>query len=397
MINVLIVDDNEIRTKKIVKRVKDYISDEYYKIDTASNVSHGIHLMSLEHYDLLILDVVLPMRPKPSLSSAKNGLRLLKDIHLLEDVLIPKKIIGITSFKDDILDFKDKFEKYTALIIEAQIQDVTWIDKIKDNIDQLVKTDIRLHNKYVNKILITMHGIRTFGDWQEKLEELIKGKTNSFDFIHFKYGFFSILLFIFPFARNLVINKLYKQFAFVMDQNLDKKIYIVSHSFGTYIVLKILEKYKKDINIEVLIFSGSVIKSTYDLSSLLKKKVKRIINECAYNDYTLIINKIVVPTLGDAGRIGFLGYNDKSLRNRFVFGGHSIYFKNTKNKENHMSKFWVPLLVSNNFKKSTQKKDPAFYSDLTEPILSFWMLVKDFVFVSILVYSFLIIFGNPLF
>jgi len=386
MINVLIVDDNFVRSEKIKKRIELSLPTEYYNINFCDNVSDGVHLMSITHYDLLILDVVLPMRSKSKPSLAEHGLRLLKDIHNNDDLYIPKKIIGITSFKEDMSHFKDKFERYTSLIIEAQIDKSEWIDKIKENIEKLVKTDILINNKNVNKLLITIHGIRTYGDWQEKLEEEIQTKTNSFEFIHFKYGFFGILFFLFPIARNILIRKLFKQFSELMKEHLDKKIYIVSHSFGTYIMLKILEKYKKEINIEVLIFSGSVIKSTYDLSSLIGKKVKCIINDCSDNDLVLLFNKIFVPSLGDAGRIGFVGYNSLSLKNRFLIGGHSVYFSNFNAKDNYMLRYWVPLLVNNNLKNIYERKRPPLYLDILEPILSLWIYIKDFVLWAILIW-----------
>jgi hypothetical protein len=47
-------------------------------------------------------------------------------------------------------------------------------------------------------LIITVHGIRTFGQWQERLERLVTESTNLDDveFINYKYGYFSVLAFI---------------------------------------------------------------------------------------------------------------------------------------------------------------------------------------------------------
>src|SRR5262249_22288609 len=50
-------------------------------------------------------------------------------------------------------------------------------------------------------IVLTLHGIRTFGKWQERLEELSKDKEPGVIGKHYKYGYFSILAFLLPFAR----------------------------------------------------------------------------------------------------------------------------------------------------------------------------------------------------
>src|SRR5882762_4353579 len=46
-------------------------------------------------------------------------------------------------------------------------------------------------------LIVTIHGIRTFGHWQERLEALVSTDSNSdVEFANYKYGYFSIIAFI---------------------------------------------------------------------------------------------------------------------------------------------------------------------------------------------------------
>jgi len=42
-------------------------------------------------------------------------------------------------------------------------------------------------------LVITVHGIRTLGRWQERLEALLKNADSSIEVFNYKYGYFSLL------------------------------------------------------------------------------------------------------------------------------------------------------------------------------------------------------------
>lgn len=53
-------------------------------------------------------------------------------------------------------------------------------------------------------LVITVHGIRTFGRWQERLEALLKNADSSIEVFNYKYGYFSVPAFVIPFFRWMV-------------------------------------------------------------------------------------------------------------------------------------------------------------------------------------------------
>ena len=52
------------------------------------------------------------------------------------------------------------------------------------------------------RLLVTAHGIRTYGGWQPRLETLISKQVpelaKEIEFVHLNYGFFSFLQYILP-------------------------------------------------------------------------------------------------------------------------------------------------------------------------------------------------------
>jgi hypothetical protein len=61
-------------------------------------------------------------------------------------------------------------------------------------------------------LILTIHGIRTYGDWQERLERLLRGEdptlaATPLDVRHYRYGFFTLLSFLVPWFRNLAVKK----------------------------------------------------------------------------------------------------------------------------------------------------------------------------------------------
>jgi hypothetical protein len=57
----------------------------------------------------------------------------------------------------------------------------------------------------MKQLIITVHGIRTFGGWQERLDALV-GATNSdreLTVINYKFGYFSVVAFLIPLDGSL--------------------------------------------------------------------------------------------------------------------------------------------------------------------------------------------------
>jgi tetratricopeptide (TPR) repeat protein len=203
----------------------------------------------------------------------------------------------------------------------------------------------------IKHLVITVHGIRTFGGWQERLENLLhaQGSDRELTIINYKFGYFSILAFIFPLLRLLVVRRFRLFFVDLVKSQPWDRIDLVGHSFGTHVIAWALYGINSAARpaVHTIVLSGSVLKSGFPWQVLIGKSVKRVVNDCGTNDSILILNQIFVLGTGMAGRLGFNGGMGESFRNRFFDCGHSGFFLTAGiPDDNFMQRYWIPLLLS---------------------------------------------------
>jgi WD domain, G-beta repeat len=208
----------------------------------------------------------------------------------------------------------------------------------------------------MKQLVITVHGIRTFGGWQERLEQLLfdpaqypnQPADHDLTVVNYRFGYFSVLAFLVPFMRWLVVLR-FKQF---LRASLKKtqwdRIDLVGHSFGTHLIGWALYGLRNDKLTPVhVLLAGSVLKSNFPWQTLMARCVRRVVNDCGIRDDVLLLNQLTVLFTGMAGRIGFTGGTGKTFRNRFFDFGHSGYFtKHGKPDDAFMNRYWVRLLLS---------------------------------------------------
>lgn len=200
-------------------------------------------------------------------------------------------------------------------------------------------------------LIITVHGIRTFGHWQERLEALVKSAPNAadIDVYNYKYGYFSVLAFLIPPLRWLVVRRFRNELRNLTARGSYDRIDLVGHSFGTHILAWAIWGLAKDENIFIhtIILSGSVLRSGFLWSRLIGTRVGRVINDCGTKDTALLLSQFFVLFTGMAGRFGLSGMTSDMLRNRYSPFGHSGYFKDSggKHSDEYMQSNWLCLLL----------------------------------------------------
>jgi hypothetical protein len=145
----------------------------------------------------------------------------------------------------------------------------------------------------MRQLVISVHGIRTFGGWQERLTQLLKAQATDrqITITNYKFGYFSVVAFIIPFLRWYVVRQFRK---FLIDKAKEQawdRIDLVGHSFGTHVIAWAL--YGIDVEkrppVHTILFASSVLKSNFPWQTLLNHPVKRVINDCALRDAVLIL------------------------------------------------------------------------------------------------------------
>jgi len=206
----------------------------------------------------------------------------------------------------------------------------------------------------MKQLLVSVHGIRTFGNWQERLERMIgdevdRRNDDQIRVVNYKYGYFSVIAFLIPVLRWLVVRRFRAELLALSGSDQWDRVDLVGHSFGTHIIAwalySIPEKDRPPVH--TLLFAGSVLKSNFLWQSLLGRGVKRVVNDCGIIDSVLLLSQFLVLFTGMAGRIGFNGVTGRYFRNRYFKFGHSDYFlvKGVAD-DTFMSRYWLPLLTS---------------------------------------------------
>jgi CheY-like chemotaxis protein len=342
--NVLLVDDSSTRTEMLkIWMISFGVTPS--NITTVDNTVSARALITRNYYDVLLLDVVLPKRSKEQ-ARWTHGIELLKYVSSSSRVRKPEKIIGITAHSEDIDSFRGKFEEYCLNVIEIKGSAGDWQRKLTMAFTYTLGSKIARAHIQGNLAAITVHGIRTFGQWQERLKRIVHKEASYIDFFSYKYGYFSAIFFAIPYFQQREVSRLKSAISRLSQNQPDKEFIIFAHSFGTFLVAKALNQLCNEnaqLRVKALVLSGSVLKSKFDWSFLDKYPGLILVNECGTGDGILCLSEAFIPMTGMAGRTGFYGFNSNNFVNRHHAGGHSLYFDG----DEFMKANWLPLFTEN--------------------------------------------------
>jgi nucleoside phosphorylase/CheY-like chemotaxis protein len=139
MMRILIAEDNKQKVEKLIPFL------------TESNLAHrdNISICQSAHdvraelqqnsYDLLILDLMLPLRPE-SEPQVANAIDLLQEIVETGEYSRPRQIVGLTAFDDAALEAQETFTNHLWTIIKFDHASDAWQGPIENCIRYLSDT-----------------------------------------------------------------------------------------------------------------------------------------------------------------------------------------------------------------------------------------------------------------
>jgi CheY-like chemotaxis protein len=339
---VLLVDDDCRRRSTLIEDLE-AAGIAATDIHVAGTSNDARVMLRSVYFNVLVLDVVLPHRAPTDRVDAQNGLRLLEEISRGR-LVRPERIIGITAHLSDIESFKKLFEEHCQLIIEAEAGSDSWRGKIIRSLEYVAGSIGARKHDGTHVHVVAVHGIRTFGEWQLRLRNVLTGQIPNLKFHCYRYGHFSTIAFLLPWVRDIEVRRFTKHLRGVAADKPEQVLYIVAHSFGTYLAVKALEQLaheKLDLNLNSIVLAGSVLSSNYDCSRIFAAFPNaRVINDCGIDDSVLLMSEAFVLGTGMAGRVGLKGMNNARLVNRFFKGGHGLYFK----EDVHFRSHWLTAI-----------------------------------------------------
>jgi nucleoside phosphorylase len=139
MIKIIIVDDNPIKTNAILSQIKNYPDIKEDNLETCPDLISAKRLIKKNQYDLMILDLQLPMRfgeqPK-----SDAGATFLEEISSSVVYKKPLHIIGMTSHEELKTQFTDKFDIWA--LIQYNETSTEWKEKLNGKLSYLIQTKL---------------------------------------------------------------------------------------------------------------------------------------------------------------------------------------------------------------------------------------------------------------
>jgi hypothetical protein len=191
------------------------------------------------------------------------------------------------------------------------------------------------NNQAQNHVIILVHGIRDYAIWQEVIR---KELSRHFVVESTNYGRFDLIRFLFPFGffRNKAIEEVYNQILDSMSLYPGARFSIIAHSFGTYVIAKIIQS-RVNFTIHRVIFCGSILPYNFQFEHISHRFTTPVINEVGNRDFWPAVAESVTWGYGSAGTYGF---RRPRVRDRWhAKAGHG-YFLNAR----FCNRYWVPFL-----------------------------------------------------
>jgi CheY-like chemotaxis protein len=375
---VLIVDDDMRRAEALAAYLQSIPDQVEVELADCTNQAKG--LLRSKYYDALVLDVVLPKRSEEKGSSA-NSLSLLDQLSRNRLLRKPEKIVAITAHEDEIESFRAKFEEYCTAVVRASEPSDVWRLRISNAIRYTSSSKVSRATSQREVAVFTIHGIRTYGAWQDRLRALINERTDSVSFYTYKYGYFSAIALLVPPLRGIEVRRLHKRLLDVVSHIDEGRVLVFAHSFGTYLAAQTLRKALRGETLKVdlcLVCSGSVLHENFDWGFARRHANIRVVNDCGSDDLVLYLSKVFALGLGMAGKVGFNGFNDPRFVNRWFAGGHSHYFAG----DDFMREHWFPMLTASELQCVDKRGEPSLTSTIGDGVARFLGRIKPAVYLA---------------
>lgn len=129
MIRLLLADDTERRTAELERALLKELGTARFSLLRAGSYQEALDLLGRAWFDLIIVDLHLPILTGSSPDS-RGGAQLL-DYLIVEKVRrVPEHIIGITAFREIGEQFANQFREAGRLLLDAPVESVEWAESV---------------------------------------------------------------------------------------------------------------------------------------------------------------------------------------------------------------------------------------------------------------------------
>lgn len=139
MIKILILDDSDRKINYIKKILLEGCGLQEENITIAKSVAAGRFEVSRDYFDLVLLDLVLPILQDEE-PTDNGGLSFIREIMTADArVKIPTQIIGLTEKEYAYEKEKEEFQKLLFSVIQCKQGDSEWVNNLKQAVNYSIR------------------------------------------------------------------------------------------------------------------------------------------------------------------------------------------------------------------------------------------------------------------
>jgi hypothetical protein len=192
------------------------------------------------------------------------------------------------------------------------------------------------------KALITIHGIRSYGDWNSEVVHV--ASSNGWIVAPFTYGYVNMSVLANKKEKARIVDEFRKHVDDVYHRY-RCDISVIAHSFGTYVAAKYLLGFDEPpVCFDTIILTGSILNEELDIDQF-EGRAYRVVNEVAPNDAAVPYagpGKLLNDLLGQSGARGF-----KSKSPRLDQRTCDVFTHTNVIRHDVVSQRWMPRLEGN--------------------------------------------------
>lgn len=162
MVNILIMDDKPEKIESVKKVLVDDCGISEQFIDCATTISEGRCLLSENYYELLILDLVMPLYQDDE-ANHDEAPNFVDEIFDNPNIKEPNQIIGLTAYDEEYDALKTRFEEKLWKLIKFSDANLNWRNPIKNSVFHLIRMkrnmmeSIEAKDRYDIGIICALH------------------------------------------------------------------------------------------------------------------------------------------------------------------------------------------------------------------------------------------------
>jgi pimeloyl-ACP methyl ester carboxylesterase len=197
-----------------------------------------------------------------------------------------------------------------------------------------------------NIAVALVHGIRTQAVWQGLVSDELRC-IEGVRVMAIGYGYINAFCFLFPGPwRTSAYREVVRKLRDIQSQCSGHDIVVIAHSFGTYIVSRIL-KDDPDIHFARILLCGSIVKRDYRWDQLPgDRSADNVVNDVGCRDGWPVLAKAASWGYGVSGTFGFK--DPSRVTDRFHNLAHSDFFTKA-----HVKTYWLPFFESGEVVRSS--------------------------------------------